>query len=381
MDPTAVPDPNDLGRQPTILGVTWAFTAVVIVIVAGRVYVRARILHGLLSDDWLMLVATAGQIAFQVCLTKSLQWGLGKHDKDLTFDQLVNILKWVWLSTIPGLLGTLFARASVAVLLIRLFGNKRWLKWYLIIWTTFQSLATIALLIVIFVQCSPVEGLWNPAIEARRWDPNIELYLAFFSQSTLTFSDLTYVLFPVLIIWRLNMPTRRKVALSALLSLSLFTMTASILKTITAETSHGSQNAEYVASLSALWAAIEQSFVIIMGSIPPLRPLASAEWPRLRSLRRSLSGMVTRSTTTSPGGKQSGLNSPDPRSAYYNLDTMNSRRTGRSPGSQSDKHNYYQGPTIEHVKGGDNSIDDGRIRRTDHFSLEYSKYLGPDHDV
>ncbi|KAI1412107.1 hypothetical protein F5Y13DRAFT_47606 [Hypoxylon sp. FL1857] len=368
--------PNDPGRQPVIMGLTWALASLCIIIVAGRVYVRARILHGLLSDDWLMLIATAGQIAFQACLTKSLQWGLGKHDKDLSFTQLVNILKWVWLATIPGLLGTLLARVSITIFLIRLFGNKKWLKWYLILWTTFESLATIALLIVIFVQCSPVEGLWNPVIPARRWDPNIELYLAFFSQSTLTFSDLTYVLFPVLIIWKLNMPNRRKIALSALMSLSLLTMTASILKTITAETSRGSQNAEYTASLGALWSAIEQSFVIIMGSIPPLRPLTKAEWPRLRAIGMRLTGMLSR---ISSRGKQSGTNSSDPRSAYYMLDGMSSRKVGQSPTNQGDEHH---GPTVDHIAGSDNGLDEGRhIRRTDHFTLEYSEDLGPGHAV
>jgi hypothetical protein len=176
------------------------------------------------------------------------------------------------------------------------------------------------------------------------------------------------------------MPTRRKIALSALLSLSLVTMTASILKTVTAETSRGGQNAEYTASLGALWSAIEQSFVIIMGSIPPLRPLAKVEWPRLRSLGKKLTGMVTKTTTSSFRAKQSGLDNPDPRSAYYNLDDISSRYVGQSPANQSNKHGFSQGPTIEHVKGSDNGPDEGgQIRRTDHFSLEYSKYPGPRH--
>ncbi|KAI0110718.1 hypothetical protein GGR51DRAFT_74137 [Nemania sp. FL0031] len=351
-------NPDDPGRQPIITGLTWALTSLCIIVVAGRVY--------------------AGQIAFQVCLTKSLQWGLGKHDNDLSFTQLVNVTKYVWLSTIPGLLGTLFARASIAVLLVRLFGKKRWLKWYLILWTIFESLATITLLIVIFVQCSPVEGLWDPSIPARRWNPNIELYLAFFSQSTLTFSDVTFVLFPVLTIWKLNMPKRRKIALSALLSLSLLTATASILKTVTAETSQGVQNAEYTASLGALWSSIEQSFVIIMGSIPPLRPLATTQWPRLRLLGRRLTVLVTGTATNSPERDQSRLNSSDPHPRYYNLEEMNSRKISHSPANQSDTYSFRQGPTIEHVRGSDSSLDQGNhIRRTDHFSVEYSSYLRP----
>ena len=50
-------DPNDPGRGPVIVGVTWALTSLSLFVVGLRFYVRRRVLHGLSSDDWLMLLA------------------------------------------------------------------------------------------------------------------------------------------------------------------------------------------------------------------------------------------------------------------------------------------------------------------------------------
>lgn len=116
------------------------------------------------------------------CQTLAFESGLGKHDAELTFDQLVNVLKWIWVSTTPGILVAIVARISISILLIRIFGSKVWLKYYLIIFTTFQTVVMIVVELIIWLQVSPVEGLWNPMLPAKRWDPRIEQYSIYFGQ-------------------------------------------------------------------------------------------------------------------------------------------------------------------------------------------------------
>lgn len=95
-----------------------------------------------------------------------------------------------------------------------------------------------------------------------------------------TISDFIYVLFPVIFIWKLNMATSRKVGLILLMGVSLFTMTMSILKTLVVQgSSHFSTQAEYNASLGALWSSMEQACVVIMGSVPALRAITKLELP------------------------------------------------------------------------------------------------------
>lgn len=81
-----------------------------------------------------------------------------------------------------------------------------------------------------------------------------------------------------MVIWKLNMPLRRKIGLGLLMALSLITAAASIMKTITTPRSDtgNSEDAQYHASVAVLWSGVEQSLVIIMGSIPPLRAKVKA---------------------------------------------------------------------------------------------------------
>jgi hypothetical protein len=125
------------------------------------------------------------QIASQSLLTAQYNWGFGKHDKFLSFDpQIVTILKLQWISSLPNILISVIARVSVVITLINIFGRKLWLKYFLISFTTLQTLAAIETILVIWLQASPVEGLWNPLIPARRWDSRVVGYSAIFVQCT-----------------------------------------------------------------------------------------------------------------------------------------------------------------------------------------------------
>lgn len=108
-----------------------------------------------------------------------------------------------------------------------------------------------------------------------------------------TFSDLTYVLFPVGIIWRLNMRLRTKIYLCLLMSLSLVTMAASLLKSVygslgTGHVTNNNQELQYDSSLSVVWAGLEQSLVIILTCVPALQVISKMDFPYLRSIRSSL---------------------------------------------------------------------------------------------
>lgn len=122
------------------------------------------------------------QIASQACITEAYNWGMGVHDAYLLMDPAmpwINLLKWVYISTLPGVLCSIFARVSICLLLISLFGSKLWLKWWLIVTTTLVAVLGVLSIAVTWAQADPIEGLWNPLIHARRWNPNVSLYIVF----------------------------------------------------------------------------------------------------------------------------------------------------------------------------------------------------------
>ncbi|KAI5920335.1 hypothetical protein F4810DRAFT_441794 [Camillea tinctor] len=87
-------NPSDRGRGPLIMGLTWTFSSLCVIIVAVRFWVRIAVTKLVSVEDWLMLTAVILNLACQSCLTVAYHWGFGKHDGDLTFNQLVKISKW-----------------------------------------------------------------------------------------------------------------------------------------------------------------------------------------------------------------------------------------------------------------------------------------------
>lgn len=253
-------------------------------------------------------------------ITRAYSWGLGKHDKDLTFEQLVNAIKWGWLWMIPGTFVSVLARLSSAIFLIRLFGVRPWFKWYLIIFTILQCTGGIVVLLVSFLGVQPVEALWNPTIDASRMNPKVALYTAITAQCKLaqileystcvttswlmfitaifTFADLTYVLFPTIIIWHLHMTFLRRLGLIVLMCTSLITMAASILKATGLQTTAAQlKEPEYASSLAALWSGLEQTLVIIMASVPALTAATKIKIPFFSRLASSFSRSFSRYST------------------------------------------------------------------------------------
>ncbi|KAK8137612.1 hypothetical protein PG984_003105 [Apiospora sp. TS-2023a] len=298
-------NPDDPGRGPLIMELTWTFTTISILALAVRFHVRRKS-RMLWWDDWIMLLALICQVGAQACMTRAYLWGLGKHDLDITVDpQLINIQKWNYITIIPSLLASSVARISAAILLIRLFGSKTWFKWYLIVFTSTMFILVVAAAPVLWTQSKPVEAIWNPFVKTVPRSPLVRRGLLYTIQGTivyppssgaglltvavfanfaclamLTFSDLTYLLFPTMFVYKLNMPLRGKMGLVILMMLSLVTMTLSLLKTIQIKVSVASavdntQDTQYRTSIIQVWSGVEQSLVITLSCVPTLRTWAS----------------------------------------------------------------------------------------------------------
>jgi hypothetical protein len=50
-------NPDDLGRGPLVMGVTWSFSGLALITVGMRFWVRIAVTKQLKIEDWLMLLA------------------------------------------------------------------------------------------------------------------------------------------------------------------------------------------------------------------------------------------------------------------------------------------------------------------------------------
>ncbi|KAI2463099.1 hypothetical protein F4781DRAFT_441138 [Annulohypoxylon bovei var. microspora] len=359
-------NPNDPGIGPLIMGLTWTFTIISLIFIGLRFWVRITVSKLLNLEDWLMLAAGIINLIGQAFLSLSYHYGLGKHDRDLTFDQSVNVLKWQWLSSTPGIVSSAVARISIAILLARIFGTKRWLKWYLTVTTVSQATGSALLIIFSYAQSSPVAGVWNPTIPSRQLNPNYVVYTAYVLGSLWALGDLTYVLFPVIIVWKLNMQFRRKFLLCVLLAMSLITLGVSIVKTIHAQGRLGDKDeALFSASLGTLLGSLEQEFVIIMGCAPPLSSITKLKITSMSSITSSLEKLMLMgsSNRTHKTDNSTGFGEYSSNGTYYELGVAGQTLAGAHAKTETSSLN----------KTNSHNMNTSKISRTYQYGVTFDQ--------
>ncbi|KAK7949580.1 hypothetical protein PG988_016219 [Apiospora saccharicola] len=398
--------PPAIGINHLQYGLTWTLTALAIFAVVARCHLRLKFKLGLSIEDYLMVLALVLQIVYQVGFTLMCAWGSGRPSSSLTAEQNFNINKWSWIFAVPGFLVSIIARISIAILLARIFGRVKWFKRYMVYFTVVQTVVGVASIILLVAQCEPYEGLWNKAVIRRYWDKRIYQYTALTLQFFFVISDITYVAFPIMIIWKLNMPTRRKAGLGVVIAMSLVTMCAALAKItvslipMTNSQVLGNPAVQYFTSIINFSSDCEQCLVIIMGCIPTLHLASRLQWPTYSQLRDNVSKAISRSgrkssqfslvekgggssstqsssrkfsnPTSSQRGGHSGYDEVKlvPQQAVYVPRNDSFAATGGMLSGQGQSHVTSQGQ-LPHLAG---NLDESRVRRTDSFSVSYKPH-------
>ncbi|ETS73446.1 hypothetical protein PFICI_15051 [Pestalotiopsis fici W106-1] len=376
MEPRAEHHVSNIG--PLSVGISWFLTSVAIIFVLLRFYLRWKASKGWASPDWIILAALAFQIAYQAGFTAMCNAGLGKLTKDVPPANLVQIAKLNWIFAPLAHPASLLARVSIAILLARIFSSRKWFRRYAITATTIQTILGIAVFIINLAQSIPYAALWDKSIVgARKWDPQIYHWAAVILQVIYTIWDFTFVLFPVMMIWKLNMNWRRKLAIMVLIAMSLITMAAaaskmviSLLFTIDATDSLDSIRGTHVIDFTT---CLEQALVIIMGCVPTVRLISGLNLPSVRQIGNSLVSLITRSR--SKGSTTGGSNSRRSESTenlelgiqHKNADAVYPYGV-KTASAVVAAPQGAQGPTFQH--------SDDQVHRTNSYSITYQSGAG-----
>ncbi|KAK0630992.1 hypothetical protein B0T17DRAFT_236873 [Bombardia bombarda] len=362
-------NPNDLGRGPLVMGLTWTFTGLAIITTVLRMFVRRKVgTRKLGPDDWIMFAAMLLQLVNQILISIAFRYGMGKHLADLYIpDQLVTMSMWEWLAVPPGSAAAILARISICIVLVRLFGIYKWFKWFTIILTTLGVTMGAILAICIFAQFEPAEGLWNPFLPsiATRLDTHVLQDLQFFGQALYALADLAFVVIPIGIIWRLNMDLKRRLGLVLLMTAGLFICAMSILKGVSAIPNTNGEDGPYAGTLSLLWATLEQASVVLIGNVAPLRPIFKLDIPVFRTIADSVASLLGRGSqadTRGSGatGKVSGYRN------YHDIE-LGTHKLGKV----SDVSHIVNGHSPSANSSAKSLVEGNKVRRTDAFTVVY----------
>jgi len=92
--------------------------------------------------------------------------GAGRHMHYLPLPEAEQALKWINVSEFLTLLALCLVKVSVVLFLLRIGNLKRWLRTALVVNMAILVLSTTALLIVLLVQCRPIQANWDLAVKA-----------------------------------------------------------------------------------------------------------------------------------------------------------------------------------------------------------------------
>ncbi|KAF2621923.1 hypothetical protein BU25DRAFT_296680, partial [Macroventuria anomochaeta] len=248
---------------------------VTIGVIMLRCYVRCRVIKSFGNDDWAMLGAGVCATACFVCYMVQISLGLGNRLEFLeanaaSYRELLKarLLHQVWV-----VVGLALVKVSICLFLLRLVMKKLYIQflWGIIV---FMFAFTIASVLTLVLQCAPIAAAWNYALRpppigvgnAKCYSLEVFTKIGLFNGVIHIATDILLAILPTPLIWSLQMDTRARVSLIAILSVGIFAAIAGIIRQI--NVGPLDEHDTY-----SIWNFIELHLGIIAASLPALKPL------------------------------------------------------------------------------------------------------------
>ncbi|KAF2234782.1 hypothetical protein EV356DRAFT_532582 [Viridothelium virens] len=279
MEATASYGPPNLNKGPGILAVSWIEAGVGLVVLSARIYTRSRIVRNMGWDDWTMVFATILALVTTILVTLEVNFGVGRHAIHLEPQDVISAVKIIWLTVPFSTMSACFGKISISLLLMQIINRNRAGKIFLSCLIITLFIVNLLLTIITFAQCRPVTFLWdklNPHVgyAGKCWSPDVQKNYGYFQGAFSSASDLALAIFPVPIIWKLQMKLRVKLGLAAVLSLGVVAAAAACIKTVELR-NLATPDFTWDATDLVYWYITENWIIVIAACIPTLAPLYS----------------------------------------------------------------------------------------------------------
>ncbi|KAK3686623.1 hypothetical protein LTR37_019645 [Vermiconidia calcicola] len=279
LDSIPIPEDPNADRGPLVLYVVWILTGLSTLVVAARLYTKIRKTHRLYYDDGIMTIALILGLAHAATTTWAVSCGFGHHYMSLNALDRKHSLKAGIITMAWGILSPMAARIGFCVTMLFLTAtDPRVKKWPIWVFITLQALFNIASVIAFYAQCGThLSVYWTPSealtLQKYCWDPTIQTKLGYFVGAFNCLTDAFLTILPAVLIEHTRLSLKKKLGLAFLLCLSVVALVASIVKTYEAVALSSLIDYTYDLAPYAIWMSVELNVVIIVSSIPFLRPL------------------------------------------------------------------------------------------------------------
>ncbi|KAF4839726.1 hypothetical protein CGCSCA4_v010879 [Colletotrichum siamense] len=348
-------------RGPAALAVVICVSVVSTLFAAARIFTRGRIMGKVRLDDYLILASVVCGWMNVATLAAAVSYGYGHHVDTLTPEQKSGAILWSVAGYPPGLLSFGLPKPAVVVLLTRILNPSKWHKRFLWFLGIFCVTNLIGFITIIFAQCQPARFQWDSSVGGTCWDKSVLVAFATYSGAFCAFADVYLSIYPAVVLSKLQMDVRKKVALSIALGFGSLSSIVVIYK-CTRLPLLASSDPTYDTVELVIWTILEGSVIIIAACVPVLQPLAELAFGK-----RIFSSGSRRYTHQNSGPGTVGRL----RSSMRAFSRQTNDKVQSESGSKSFK-SVVQTTIV--TKGSQESIlekydSDGKIVRTDAFTV------------
>jgi len=208
------------------------------------------------------------------------------------------VVKYQWIGTWLCLLSGGVGKIAVVALIFQIQGaavtrSKRYFLHF--IWAS-AMLIDIMQVIMLINQCSPPWKLWYSKTPGSCDLVKTASNTGEFTGAWSAFCDIALAIYPATMFWDLSLSTKKKVCLSLLMGCGVIAGATAAVKTGFVKLSTSTVDPTYVSTPLKILLYVETWLIIILGSIPTLKPLVDRTVHATGSIRhysRSSSGGIT----------------------------------------------------------------------------------------
>ncbi|KAI1338182.1 hypothetical protein F5Y15DRAFT_134431 [Xylariaceae sp. FL0016] len=248
------------------------FTILNLAVLFLRFYTLVKVKRRQLrADDYIIVFSICTLLCLEGTSLWAIHHGFGFHTATLQWPDVQVQLKLVFSSYFTWTLATTSCKIAVLVMYLDIFRTNRTFR--RVVWAYIAICACYPLVFVPFfvTACSPYWAFWDAALAATNCRP-LEIQETA-SVAVNLFLDLSVVLMPIPVVWKLQMPANKKIGVTAMFGLGTGVIGILLWRLIdTQSPTHGDDVVYDLYSLS-LQAHLECWLGILAANIPSLAPL------------------------------------------------------------------------------------------------------------
>ncbi|KAH7192768.1 uncharacterized protein B0J16DRAFT_411442 [Fusarium flagelliforme] len=266
-------EPSWESVQPQGLALALFVTTVILsilctIVVFLRTYIRTRN-QCIGNDDYLMC---AGWVAYMVhngIVIAGCHTGIGTVRYKLSTAQVQGGMKYVLLWQMFYAVTLAFVKTSICVTVLRIATGKLYILTLRFLIAQSVLLSTVGV-IVVLVQCRPVEAFWIPS-KGTCMDKILPTILTYAASVSNVITDFATALIPMLLVRKLQMRSNLKLYAQLIMCLGVLASIASIVRVPYSNAYLKPDNFVYQVGNIILWTVVECGVGIVAGSLPSLR--------------------------------------------------------------------------------------------------------------